>query len=233
MASIFGKKFKTYDELESILKKNKSLAPFLLVLGLLFAALNASENFIKLYEFAANSISYIKNFRSPVLTTIDDRLREAKIEAVNYKIASSEIVVAKFITYPMLNNFNQMDDDWNLSIAIMTSISPFKATNVDRVFDGGDCRFTIKADRFSIALMNASFKITGITCIDNDSHVYELSSDASLGYLAVEQSVGINRVSVIDHDRYLMPNPNQSYVIQFYEPISTLEYKGVSAVGRF
>ena len=115
----------------------------------------------------------------------------------------------------------------------MTSVSPFKAANMDAIFDGGEYRFTVKASSFVIASMDASFKITGITCTNNENQVYELSSYTTLGYLTTKQSLEINRISVIDHDKYSMPDPRQNYVIQFYKPISELEYRGVSTAGRF
>ena len=71
------------------------------------------------------------------MTTSNERLKESKVEAVDYKIPNSEIVVAKFITYPSLNDFNELPSNWNISTALMTSVSPFKAANMDAIFDGG------------------------------------------------------------------------------------------------
>jgi len=68
MASIFGKNFKTFDELKSTLEKNVYLVPFLLAIGywllaigVIFTLLTDSENFMKLYGFTSAAFVYVKN----------------------------------------------------------------------------------------------------------------------------------------------------------------------------
>ena len=68
MASIFGKNFKTFDELKSTLEKNVYLVPFLLAIcywllaiGVIFTVLTDSENFMKLYGFTSAAFVYVKN----------------------------------------------------------------------------------------------------------------------------------------------------------------------------
>jgi len=166
---------------------------------------------------------------------MEERMNLAKLEATKYKIPSSSTSVIKFIGLPLLNKFhkNAVETDPESTHAIVTSVSPIKSISGEQVFDGGDCRFRVRASSFDKISMVASFEITRISCIDNQGYSYRSDDEKPIGYLSELGSPMINSISIIDDEGYLTINPEQNYFVQLHEPIKNLGNRGISLRGRF
>lgn len=167
--------------------------------------------------------------------TIRDRIRLAKAESSQYKIPNSAQVIAKFLTYPMFNRFNESPVANNpySTHAFVSTVSPFKTLNSDLVFDGGDCRLGIEATSINTSISKVKLEVKGISCTDNRGVAYSMDDDGYIGYVSELNAPGIASIDIVDDDGMQTIDVKKNYVVQFYSPINTLSKKGLSFFGRF
>ena len=226
-----------FETIETWFKRNKwtsILLTILFVIGLVFSVTDYTN---RLVTIGKELIGY----KEPIIFeinadgTMKERMTLARLEATKYKIPSSSTSVIKFISLPMLNQFhkNAIEIDPESTHAIVTSISPIKPISGEQVFDGGDCRFSVRASSFDQDHMVASFEVISLSCTDNQGYAYTIEAKTSIGYLSEIGNPGINSVKIIDDEGYLTIDPDNNYFVQLYEPIKSINNRGISLFGRF
>lgn len=226
-----------FEHFEQKIKRNPISSSVLAVLFVCSTIFSISDTWERLLNIITNFIGYKK----PIVVTVDGdgaiekRLNLAKLQVAKYKIPSSDVAVIKFLTLPMLNNY----DDYSLaskqdtSLAIVTTVSPIKTTSDDKVFDGGDCRFGVKASSFERKTMTAVFEIISLSCTDNKGYAYSIESDHPMGYVSELANLGISQIKIINNDGYLTIDVETNYYAQLYAPLKNIQKHGISGVGRF
>ena len=188
-----------------------------------------------------NVVKNIAGYEEPVLVEasgdgfMEKRMNLARLEATKYKIPSSSSAVIKFLGLPMFNNFitpNITNSSFSTH-AIVATVSPIRSTLDKKIFDGADCRFGVEASVFDKVNMEAQFKIVSLSCTDNEGYAYSVDAEHSIGYISEIGNPGVPIVNIVDNDGYLTVDPNVNYFAQLYEPIESINRKGISLFGRF
>jgi hypothetical protein len=227
----------SFEDFEIWVKRNKWTSIIMVVLFIIGTIFSITDQSSRLFGIVKNIIGY----EEPILVEADGngamekRLNLAKLEATKYKIPSSSSAVIKFISLPMLNYFHKTNamTDANLTHAMITTVSPIKPTSSGQVFDGADCRFGLEASVFDKSKMKAKFEIVSLSCTDNEGYAYSIEPKHSIGYISEIGDPGVAFVKIVDNDGYLTINPEINYFAQLYEPIETIDKKGISFFGRF
>ena len=206
-----------YEDIETWFKRNKwtsIILTLVFVIGLVFTITDYSN---RISSIAKKIIGYKEPVTFEINATggVEQRVKLAKLEATKYKIPSSSTAVVKFISLPMLNQYNKnpVERDAESTHAIVVSISPITQISGNKVFDGGDCRFGIQASSFDQDKMVASFSIISLSCTDNEGYAYSLEPNKSFGYISELGKPGISSVKIIDDDGYWTIDPEQNYCI--------------------
>jgi hypothetical protein len=221
-----------FEKFEKGIKNNKIFSLILIPLFIVSIIFSITDTGNRLVTFVKSVVGYEATESVEVngKNKIEKRLHLAKLEATKYKIPSSSMMVVKFISLPFLNEFG---DKNAINSSMAATISPIKPVSGDIVFDGADCRVGIKAESFNKASMKASFGITFISCTDNKGVAYSYEPEHSIGYLSELLNPAISNVSVNDDGGYLTIFPENNYLVQLYEPIESIDKRGISLFGRF
>jgi hypothetical protein len=226
-----------YEEFETWFKRNKILSFVLtplFVIGTIFTFTDQSNRVISL-------VKSVVGYEEPVLIEVngdgamDKRLQLAKLEATKYKLPNSSTVVIKFLSLPMLNDFsrNGITKNPQATHAIVTTVSPIKTVSGGLVFDGADCRLSLEASFFDKSNMTARFEVVSLSCTDNQGVAYSIEPKHSIGYISELSNPGKAFVNINNSDGYLTIHPERNYLAQLYEPIESVDKRGISLFGRF
>ncbi len=226
-----------FEKFEQWMKRNKITSTILFTLFILTTMFSISDVGNKTWIF----FTMISGYEPPIMVKaigngmVEKRLNLAKLESVNYKIPSSSIFVIKFLTLPMLNNFNKNFgiNDSESTHAVVTSVSPIKPTMEDIVFDGADCHFGIEASSFDQEALTARLELVSLACTDNQGYVYSNEAKSQIGYLSDLGNPNVASVKTVDDDGYLTVDPDKNYLAQLYTPIESIKNRGISFFGRF
>ncbi len=221
-----------FEKFENGFKKNKLLSLILIPLFILSLIFSITDTGNRLITFIKSVVGYeaLEYVEVNGQTKIEQRLHLAKLEATKYKIPSSSMMVVKFISLPFLNEYNKRE---TINSSMAATVSPIKSVSGNIVFDGGDCRVGLKAESFDKASMKASFGVTFISCTDNKGIAYSFEPSYSIGYLSELSNPGISSVKVNDDDGYFTIFPETNYLVQLYEPVESIDKRGISLFGRF
>lgn len=226
-----------FERFEKKVKRNPIWSVVLTILFIFTTIFSITDIGKRILNLAKDIIGY----KEPIVVeangdgVMEKWLNLAKLQSTKYTIPNSSGAVVKFLTLPMLNHFDNytIDSDKNISVAVVTTVSPLKTTSDDEVFDGGDCRFVVKASFVEPKKLNARFEINSVSCTDNKGYAYSIESEKSMGYLSELSNPGVSQVTIKDDDGYLTIDPSTNYYAQLYMPLKRIEKRGKSAVGRF
>jgi hypothetical protein len=222
----------SFERFEKGFKNNKVLSLILIPLFVLSLIFSITDTGNRLFTFVKSVLGYEATEFVEVngKNKVEKRLHLAKLEATKYKIPSSSMMVVKFISLPFLNVYGEKNA---INSSMAATVSPIKSVSGNSVFDGADCRVGIEAESFDKASMKASFGVTSISCTDNNGVAYSFEPNRSIGYLSELSNPGISNVSVNDDDGYFTIFPENNYLVQLYEPIESIDKRGISLFGRF
>ena len=158
----------------------------------------------------------------------------AKIEGVKYAVPSNAVIIAKVVVLPVLNKMTnpiRMDSLGNK--LVLVSVSPFKPSQQQTIFDPGQCILFGKATSIDEDKMQANLVIETISCIDSRVEAYELTADAldsnTIGYLARKEDIGNDKIPLSWNDKNLTIDYESNLIVVFDTPISELKCVGKSA----
>lgn len=166
---------------------------------------------------------------------IEQKLSMAKIEGVKYKSPSNAFTIAKPLTLPVLNELTNplVTESWGNKF-MLASVSPFKPSNQDTIFDPGQCRFLGKATGVDTVKMEGTFDIETISCVDSRVEAYELTAkmlhSRRIGYLARASDIGNNSLPLSKNDKVLSLGDEQNVVVIFDNPVNQMRWVGKSAL---
>ncbi|KPJ91000.1 MAG: hypothetical protein AMJ53_12520 [Gammaproteobacteria bacterium SG8_11] len=168
-------------------------------------------------------------------SVVEKKLNLAKIEGVKYKNPTNAYVIAKPITLPILNELTNplITESWGNKF-MLASVSPFKPSAQDTIFEPGQCRFLGKATSLDTDKMVANFVIEVISCVDSRVEAYEITAKIRnshrIGYLARVDDIGNSNLPLSWRDKILTINDEQNVVVIFDLPVSELKWVGKSAL---
>ncbi|MEZ8103452.1 hypothetical protein [Vibrio bivalvicida] len=226
-----------FTRLKEIISKNKiviSIAALLTTTSYVYEAKDTGMRFVQ-------DMKQIIGYEQPIMVAVqgdgamEKRLKLAKLEASNYSIPSSSSAVIKFLSLPWLNSPQShiANTEQDSTFAVVTTVSPISSTQSEYAFDGGDCRLGVRASNIEKHKMIASFDIISLSCTDNAGYAYSIEPDYPIGYISALNNPGINKVKIVDNDRYLTIDPETNYYAQLYHPLEKIDKLGISFVGRF
>ncbi len=117
---------------------------------------------------------------------------------------------------------------------MLASVSPFKPSDQNTIFEPGQCRLLGKATIVDAQKMEATFDIETISCVDSRVEAYELTAKMlhshRIGYLARADDIGNKNLSLSWNDKVLTLNDEKNVVVIFDSPVSQLSWMGKSAL---
>lgn len=155
-----------------------------------------------------------------------ERARAAATEAMEYKIPSSEIVVAKLFREPRIADGRLRYDipGWVDRKVDFISVSPTAPSAMDRTFPGAACEVEGVVDDLNTTNHRARIRLTEILCRDPSGRQYGATGH-SLGFAALAPSLATDTVDLdFDGKSYAMKASN--YILRFKPPLESLhQYK--------
>jgi hypothetical protein len=166
----------------------------------------------------------------PNTSKLKKAINMAKMEGVKFTTESNSSIVSKFFALPIVISENQSTGNQ----FALVSITPYRPSSSDKVFDAGDCRFTGLVTKFDSHDKKAQFDLKSIACIDNQLNAYSIESSKlnleSLGTVRNINSPTEQKMELINigADSYSVENFSNA-IVQLDSSIKLLPYVGKSA----
>ena len=116
---------------------------------------------------------------------------------------------------------------------LLVSVSPFKPSEQDTIFDPGQCHLLGKAIIVDAAKMEANFEIETISCVDSRVEAYELTAkilySRRIGYLTRKDDFGNNSMPLTWKEKVLTLDDKNNVVVVFDSHVNQLKWVGKSA----
>ncbi|MDZ3992540.1 hypothetical protein PspTeo4_18288 [Pseudomonas sp. Teo4] len=156
---------------------------------------------------------------------MEEVIRAAEADSINYPIVSSEGAVVKVMHGAALNGDVPIRD----RNFLFSLVSPFRPATMNTIFRGGDrCRFLGKGQGVSESANEGYIDIVGISCVDDRGMAFEMfaKSGRRLGYVTNVGDLASTGVKTSSEDGFRVLRQYDNVAIRFDEPIMALAEQG-------
>lgn len=176
-------------------------------------------------SFLAIGPTDIDQFLSSPDRSMEEVIRAAELDSVDYTIPSSEAVVVKVMHHSTFGD-TVLADDMNV---LLSQVSPFQPANMGTLFRGGDrCRFLGKAKGLAAREQDGYVEITEVSCVDDRGIAFTLSATPGrrLGFVTNVGDAKSTVVHTVRNGKQRALRQFDNVLIRFDRPVMALVDRG-------
>ncbi|MBF4211028.1 hypothetical protein EI533_25290 [Pseudomonas donghuensis] len=166
----------------------------------------------------------IEQFLFPPQRSMEEVIRDAERDSVEYTVPSSEALVVKVMHHTIFDT--ALADE---KYVLLSQVSPFQPVNMGTVFRGGDrCRFLGEALNLATNERDGYVEITEVSCVDDRGTLFTLSADSGrrLGFVTNVGDTKSTAVHTVKVGKQRALRQFDDVVIRFDKPIMALVNRG-------